>query len=168
MDFNACVYSLSVNAIAIQHLAAGIDVVQARWKPSPEDWSVLEVINHLADEEREDFRARIRHVLSGSDQPMPPIHPGRWVTERGYNQRDLDGSVADYLQERQQSLEWLRGLTDVSWETPVPERPNLGAGDLLVSWVAHDMLHQRQLVELKWTYGLTTYAPFSPDYAGDW
>jgi hypothetical protein len=168
MDFNACVQNLSVNAIAIQHLVAEMDAVQARWKPSPKDWSALEVINHLADEEREDFRARIQHVLSGSDKPAPPINPQGWVVERAYNQRDLDASVADYLQERQRSLEWLRGLTDVSWEMPVREVPNFRVGDLLVSWVAHDMLHQRQLVELKWAYGAEIFAPFSPDYAGEW
>lgn len=170
MDFNYCVRELSANAAAIQHLVAGIDAEQARWKPSPNDWSVLEVICHLADEEREDFRARIRHVLSGTDQPAPPIDPQAWVTQRAYNQRDLGDSVADYLQERQQSLEWLQGLTDVLWETPIPQAPVPGfrLGDLLVAWVAHDLLHQRQLVELKWAYGLTAFAPFNPGYAGEW
>ena len=170
MDFHYCLQQLSVNAAAIQHLVAGIDAAQARWKPSPQAWSALEVINHLADEEREDFRARIRHVLSGSDEPAPPINPQGWVVERAYNQRDLGESLADYLQERQRSLEWLRGLTDVFWDTPVRQSPVPGfrAGDFLVSWVAHDILHQRQLVELKWAYGLTMYAPYDPGYAGDW
>jgi hypothetical protein len=170
MDFDYCLNQLTVNATAVQHLAAGIDAVQARWKPAPESWSVLEVINHLADEEREDFRARIRHVLSGSDQPAPSINPQGWVVERAYNQRDLGASVADYLAERQRSLEWLRGLTGVSWDTPVSQspRPGFRLGDLLVAWVAHDILHQRQLVELKWAYGLTVYSPYNPAYAGDW
>jgi len=29
---------------------------QASWRPDSDSWSVLEVINHLYDEEREDFR----------------------------------------------------------------------------------------------------------------
>jgi len=170
MDINNCLRELSLNATAIQNLVVGMDAAQARWKPSPQDWSALEVINHLADEEREDFRARIQHVLSGSDQPASPINTQGWVVERAYNQRDLGESVADYLQERQRSLAWLSGLTDVSWDMPVPHspRPGFRLGDLLVSWVAHDMLHQRQLVELKWAYGLTTFAPFDPGYAGEW
>ena len=170
MDFNYCVDQLSVKALAIQYLVAGIDARQARWKPSPNDWSVLEVICHLADEEREDFRARIQHVLSGSDEPAPPIHPSAWVTERAYNERELVPSLEDYLQERQRSLEWLRGLSEVDWDTPVRHVPvpNFRAGDLLVAWVAHDILHQRQLVELKWAYGQTMYAPYNANYAGDW
>jgi len=39
---------------------------------------------------------------------------------------------------------------------------------LFVAWVAHDLLHLRQLVELKWAYGQTQYAPYSAGYAGDW
>lgn len=151
MDFSYCLNQLSANATAIQHLVAGMDAAQARWKPSAEAWSALEVIVHLADEEREDFRARIRHVLSGSDIPAPPVNPQAWVIERAYNERDLGESVADYLQERQHSMEWLRGLSGVSWDMPVRDSPRAGfrLGDLLVSWTAHDMLHQRQLVELK-------------------
>jgi hypothetical protein len=170
MNFDYWVDQLAVNAVAIQYLVAGIDAAQARWKPSPDDWSVLEVINHLADEEREDFRARIRHVLSGSDEPAPPINPMGWVTERAYNRRELAPSLEDYLQERQQSLQWLRGLRGADWDTPVKHVPvpNFHAGDLLVSWVAHDVLHQRQLVELKWAYGQTIYPPYNPGYAGDW
>ncbi len=170
MDLSYCLHELSVNALAIQQLVAGMDATQARWKPAPGAWSALEVVNHLADEEREDFRARIQHVLSGSDEPAPPINPQGWVVERAYNERDLGESVADYLQERQRSLDWLRGLGEVSWETPVPHspRPGFRLGDLLVSWVAHDILHQRQLVELKWAYGLKSYAPYNPDYAGAW
>jgi hypothetical protein len=170
MNFDYCLHELSVNAPAIQHLVADMDAAQARWKPSPNDWSVLEVINHLADEEREDFRARIRHVLSGDSGKPPPINPTGWVTERAYNQRDLNESLADYLQERQRSLEWLRGLTDVSWDTPVAfaQNPDFRVGNFLVSWVAHDVLHQRQLVELKRAYSLTAFAPYDPGYAGDW
>lgn len=170
MELNYSVHELSANAAAIQQLVASMDAVRARWKPTPKDWSALEVINHLADEEREDFRARIQYVLSRSDEPAPPIDPQGWVIQRAYNQRDLDESVADYLQERQRSLEWLRGLTNVSWEMPVPQAPSpdFRLGDLLVAWVAHDILHQRQLVELKWAYGLKAFAPFSPDYAGEW
>ncbi len=170
MDFSYCLNQLSVNAPAIEQLVAGMDAAQARWKPSPEQRSALEVIAHLADEEREDFRARIRHVLSRSDDPVPPINPQGWVVERAYNQRDLSESLADFLQERQRSLEWLRGLMDVSWDTPVKQAPVPGfrVGDLLVSWVAHDILHQRQLVELKWAYGLLNYPPYDPGYAGGW
>lgn len=170
MNLNYCLTQLTVNAPAVQQLVEGMDVEQACWKPAPDEWSVLEVINHLVDEEREDFRGRLEHILSGSTEPFVGYDPEVAVTERAYNQRDLAASLANYLYERQQSLEWLRGLTDVSWNATAqqPGWEGFRAGDMLVSWAAHDILHLRQLVELKWAYGLVKLAPYNPDYAGEW
>jgi hypothetical protein len=170
MNLSYCIGQLSANTAAIQHLVLTVSDEQARWKPSTSDWSALEVINHLADEEREDFRTRFRHILSGASGDPPPIRPQEWVIERGYNQRDLQASLDDFLSERQRSLEWLRQLTDPPLDNRYqsPQGWSISAGDMLVSWVAHDVLHLRQLVELKWAYQLQQFAPYSPQYAGDW
>jgi hypothetical protein len=42
------------------------------------------------------------------------------------------------------------------------------AGDMLAAWVAHDLLHMRQLVELHRTYTVTQLAPYDTRYAGEW
>jgi len=170
MNLNYCLNQLSVNAAAIQRLVEGVDSDQACWKPTPDDWSILEVINHLLDEEREDFRFRLRHLWSGADGPWPAIAPQKWVTVRDYNHRDLSESLANYLHERQRSLDWLAKISGTDWQTRYQHPPleGLSAGDLLVSWAAHDVLHLRQLVELKWAYGRMQFAPYSPDYAGEW
>ena len=47
-------------------LRAAVEVVSdadGRWKPTPKDWSILEIACHLLDEEREDFRVRLRSTL---------------------------------------------------------------------------------------------------------
>ena len=100
MDPRFCVRQFSNNVVAVQSMVKGIDDDQARWKPSPDDWSVVEVINHLVDEERDDFRARIQHLHSGATGPWPPIAPQQWAVERAYNQRDLGESIANYAHER--------------------------------------------------------------------
>ena len=46
----------------IQAVLAGVDAEQARWKPDADSWSILEVVCHLVDEEREDFRTRLDHI----------------------------------------------------------------------------------------------------------
>ena len=170
MNLSYCLTQLSSNAAAVQRLVETVRRDQACWRPGEDDWSILEVVNHLLDEEREDFRARLRHLLSGSVEPWPPIAPREWVTERDYNHRDLNESLAGYLHERQGSLDWLAQLSGVEWQARYRHPPleGLSAGDLLASWVAHDLLHLRQLVELKWAYGRVQAAPYAPDYAGDW
>ena len=52
MDVRQIVARMEENAQVILHLAAGVSQEQARWRPTPDDWSLLEVINHFYDEER--------------------------------------------------------------------------------------------------------------------
>ena len=49
MDFEACQMQLRQNGELIRELVVGISQELATIKPAPEDWSVLEVVNHLYD-----------------------------------------------------------------------------------------------------------------------
>jgi hypothetical protein len=160
---------LTHQAEAIARLAEGIDDTQARWRPSPNEWSILETVNHLYDEEIEDFRIRLQLVLRDPQEEFPPNDPVRNVTERAYNSRNLNESLENFLDERTVSLEWLRTLDEPQWEnTKATPWRNLRAGDILTSWVAHDLLHLRQLIEIHFAYQRQLAQPYSVDYAGDW
>ena len=158
------------NAEVIANLAKGVSLEQARWRPSPSDWSILEVINHFYDEEREDFRHRLDLLLFQPEVDWPPIDPNGWVTARHYNERDLAVSLANFLHERQESLAWLRGLLEPDWESGrmAPWGGQMRAGDMLAAWLAHDFLHIRQLNELHYAYWLETAVSYSVRYAGEW
>ncbi len=161
---------LENDAGAIASLFTGVDDAQARWKPSPADWSLLEVVAHLYDEEREDFRTRVDILLHRPDAAWPPIDPPGWVTERSYNERDPETALADFLRERAQSLTWLRSLEAPGWSSTgkTPWDATMTAGQMLLSWLAHDMLHLRQMAELHHRYIEAAAAPESVDYAGGW
>lgn len=161
---------LSASAEAIAALARNVSEAQARWKPAPEEWSVLEVICHLHDEEREDFRTRVRLTLESPEADWPPINPVGWVTERGYNQRDPAASLEAFLRERRESLRWLASLQNPNWDS-THSHPSFGsmtAGEVLAAWVAHDHLHIRQLNQLHWQYLSQDVPPISLNYAGGW
>lgn len=170
MDIEQITMSLQANAQRIAALVAGVGEAQARWKPDAASWSILEVVNHLLDEEREDFRVRIDYTLHYPGEAWPPIDPGGWVTVRRYNERDLAESLATFLEERSKSLAWLRGLPAPDWDaaTLAPWGEPFPAGNLLAAWVAHDLLHLRQLVELQYAWTAAGLAPRSVQYAGDW
>ena len=110
MDLQSIVSEMEGNAQAIRALVVGCSDHQARWRPDAASWSGLEVINHLLDEEREDFRSHLDQALHRRDQTWSPIDPGRWVLERGYDQRDPEESLSGFLSAREDSLVWLRGL----------------------------------------------------------
>ena len=169
MDIQNIVSQMRSNAQAIGALVERCLEEQARWKPDAASWSVLEVVNHLLDEEREDFRARIDVVLHRSGEAWAPIDPQGWVIARDYNQREMEPSAQGFLTARLDSLEWLLGLGEEDW-TREHQAPfgAIRAGDLLAAWVAHDVLHMRQLVELKYAYLVRAMGPYSLKYAGDW
>ena len=170
MELFAIIPQMRANAQRIRALVEGVSAVQAHWKPDPETWSVLEVVNHLYDEEREDFRVRLELILHAPGADWPPIDPPGWVTARGYNQRDLAESLRGYLAEREESLARLAKLGGADWtkSEPTPWGGSITAGDMLAAFAAHDLLHMRQLVELHWAWELKLSAPYHPAYAGDW
>lgn len=170
MRLDAIVERLRTNAGAISALVAGVDEVQARWKPEPTHWSILEVVNHLADEEVEDFRMRLDFTLNRTGEPWPPIDPRGWAEERRYNDRSLAKSLDRFVTRRAESIGFLRELEAPDWSLAY-EHPRAGritAGDLLTSWVAHDHIHLRQLNRLHRQYLVSSLSPYSPDYAGSW
>jgi len=160
---------LSQTAGVIAGLTKGVSSEQARWKPAADRWSIVEVVNHLCDEERDDFRARVDGILHRPGQPLPPIDPPRWAVERKYNERDLAESLSRFQAERQKSLEWLRTLQGPNWDQSYSlPHGSIRAGDILASWAAHDLLHIRQLAKLHWEYLNQVSAPFRTEYAGSW
>ena len=169
MDLAFLTTQLANHANTIQSLTLGLSDEQARWKPDPQSWSILEVINHLYDEECSDFRVRLDIILHDPAQPWPPINPAGWVTERLYNQRDLVQSMANFLDERHKSLAWLSGLDAPDWQASVTSPfGTMRAGDMFSAWVAHDLLHLRQLAELHWAWTLKSAQPYQVNYAGEW
>lgn len=169
MNLQSIVSQMDHNARAIQTLVRGCSDQQARWKPDRASWSILEVINHLLDEEREDFQARLELLLYHRDEAWSPIDPQGWIVARGYNQRELEPSLASFLAARAESLAWLRELEAAEWEAEYPAPfGRVRAGDILAAWAAHDVLHMRQLVELKWQYLVEAVKPYGVQYAGDW
>ena len=169
MNLDYFIERFSNNRAVFTGLLRDVSLEQARWKPLPDKWSMLEVVNHLYDEEREDFRQRLQLTLANPGQAWPAINPRGWVAERRYNERELGTSLQQFLAERENSLAWLRQLSNPRWENS-NDGPNgrLSAGDLLASWLAHDFLHIRQLARLHWQHIGASSQPYQTTYGGPW
>jgi hypothetical protein len=103
-------------------------------------------------------------------EPWPPNDPEAWCVQRSYNTRELRESVHRFSKERQQSIAWLGRLDEIDWNA-AHEHDRFGkisAGDLILSWLAHDFLHIRQLTRLHFQYALHLADRFSSAYAGEW
>ncbi|MEX0788421.1 MAG: DinB family protein [Anaerolineales bacterium] len=169
MDSALLLRTMESDGMRIAALADSVSPEQARWKPKPDSWSILEVVNHDVDEEREDFRTRLDILLHRPADPWPKIDPKAWVTEKKYNERELPESLTRFADERRASLTWLRGLTAPKWEAEVHSQfGSMRAGDMFCAWVTHDQLHMRQLVELHRAYTEKLAEPYHLEYAGEW
>lgn len=170
MDHGLIVDQLAANAERIRALTGRISESQAHWQPGSGSWSILEVISHLLDEETDDFRARLDLILLHPGDSWFRIDPGAWVIERRYNERNLGDTLAEFLNARAESLLWLQALNTPNWSTPYAAPfGRITAGDLLSSWLAHDILHLRQIVELEWAFATEVLTPpYRVVYAGEW
>ena len=170
IDLNQIILRMSANTRVVAALLDDVTAEQAHWKPDDASWSLLEVICHLGDEEREDFRTRVDVTLHQPDTPWPPIDPTGWVTSRKYAERDLAASLQAWLAERDTSLAWLCSLANPDWHTsrPRPRGGTISAGDVMAAWLAHDFLHIRQMNELHYAWHKLQSQSFGVDYAGDW
>lgn len=169
MQFETLYQELQNSTEMIRALLSGITQEEARIKPNPQSWSILEVVCHLYDEEREDFREHLDWILHRQQEEWHQIDPQGWVIERKYNEQAFGEMQKKFFAERTRSLEWLQGLSGTNWETShTSQFGTMRAGDMLASWVAHDNLHIRQLVELRRSKIENLIKPYSIEYAGDW
>ena len=91
-------------------LLAGLDVEGARVRPAPGEWSPVEIICHLRDEEVEDFGARLQVIVSGAGD-FTRIDPERWAEERRYREASLRTELDALRLRRHATLDLLASLS---------------------------------------------------------
>jgi hypothetical protein len=170
MDIAPVIRSLANFPSVLRPIVADLTDAEARWKPANGAWSVLEIVTHLADEEVEDFRTRLRLTLEDPTAAWPGIDPEACAVERRYNDGDLNEAVDRFVRERETSIAWLKALGDPRWDQahPHPRIGSIAAGSLLASWGAHDMLHLRQIAKRRFELVQQAMTPYATGYAGQW
>jgi hypothetical protein len=157
------IHQMANQAEGIRVLAQTFAEAQTLWKPAPESWSLHEVLQHLYNEERMDFRWHLQTMFGGSPPPQGFIRV-----------ESSSAGLEGFLAERRASLAYLTSLQAPDWEVRKELRfgPNetmtLSTGEMLVAWLEHDILHLRQIVELMHGCNALEAAPYSVKYAGGW
>ena len=170
MDVISLCNTLTQQGEALLRLSSDISDEAARIPLIPGEWSILDVYCHLYDEEREDFRIRVVQTLLNPELPLPSIDPQGWVSARQYHQRSLHQVCQQFAHERVQSVAQLRALPVVDWQRRLnhPRLDQLSAAQVAWAWVAHDLLHIRQITELRYRYFAQYTDAYGYGYAGEW
>ena len=167
MDF--VIEQLSQNKVLFHNILKDCDEKMFLWKQSPEKWCLLEIVCHLYDEERDDFRFRTQWVLEKPNETPPPFDPINWVTEHRYIEQDYAEILDKFMDERQHSIDWLKTLENPKWDNAY-EHTKMGtitAEYFFNNWLAHDYLHLRQILKLKFDYLKQRFGG-NLNYAGAW
>jgi hypothetical protein len=151
----------------LEGLLGDLDADGARTRPAPGEWSPVEILCHLRDEETEDFAARLRVILDGGGD-FVRIDPERWAEERRYREASLDEALEAFRARRQTSLELLRGADPeaLGASRPLGRSGRLSGLDLVAAWVAHDRIHVAQLASTLARVWTLRWAPLRVEYAG--
>lgn len=78
-------------------------------RPAPREWSVKEVIGHVADAERV-FAYRCIALARGEQNPLPPFDQDDWVALGHFNLRSLASLLDEFDLQRRANLLALRSL----------------------------------------------------------
>jgi hypothetical protein len=151
----------------LEGLLADLDEPLWRARPAPTEWSPVEIVCHVRDEEVEDFGARVRAILDGADV-FERIDPARWAVERRYHEAEPGAALAALRERRAASLAFLGAIESARLAHAI-EQPRLGrmSGlDLVAAWVTHDRLHLAQLAATLARTGADRWAPLRVEYAG--
>lgn len=131
----------------------GLSNVQLRWKAAADQWSVTEVLTHLADHHLV-VSFRIREILSGSSTQLPVFAQDPWVAGQYGN----EGRAEDALQLFGALLHYnhliYARLRPEDWQkTGVNFRgEKLNLVQIIDAFISHVELHLAQIRSIKEEY----------------
>jgi len=129
---------------------AGLSDEQLKWKAAAQEWSVTEVLTHLADHHIV-VSFRIREILAGSSVRLPAFAQDAWVEGQVGN----EGSAAEALQlfgallhynhliyTRLRPADWAKSGVNFRGET-------LNLVQVIDAFIKHVELHLAQIQSIK-------------------
>ena len=143
---HAILANLAGTAAAIDTLSR--QMPSSAWikKPSPDEWSLVEIMCHLRDVEAEVNLPRIKKVIQESNPFIPGKDTDPWAPERQYILQDCMEALSSYLSARIELLSVLESLAPEDWQRPA-RHAILGPTHIqeLAGIIAsHDRLHIQQ------------------------
>ena len=125
---------------------AGHDHVALRRAEAPGKWSVVEVVQHLADTELV-YGYRTRVVLSEDRPPLPGFDQDRWARLFRYAEVRPEEALAQLQALRPANLRVWRNLSaeQLARTGRHSERGDESVAQMLRLGAAHDLVHRRQI-----------------------
>jgi hypothetical protein len=136
----------AATAKKLERLVKGVSTAKLRKRPSPDKWSVSEILAHLADAEIVgSFRMRL--ILGAPGTPIAAFDQDSWVTSGHYEKRDPRKSLEQFRMLRETNLALLKSLTPEQWKHygMHSERGQETIERIVLMFAGHDLNHLLQV-----------------------
>ncbi|MGB7624887.1 MAG: DinB family protein [Terriglobia bacterium] len=149
-EFDRFFSTLDETSGRVRQITHGLDSKALTWKPSPEDFSILENVCHLRDIEAEGYNVRIEKLLTEEHPHLPDLDGSRLRRERNYNAQDLGAAVRGFQAARARSLKLLKGIKPAALEREgdLETVGRITLEELLLKMVEHDRGHIDEMTQL--------------------
>jgi hypothetical protein len=147
-------YADGKEAIAVQastasklgRLIDGVPTEKLKTRPAPQQWSVSEILAHLADGEIVGGW-RMRLILGSPGTPLAAYDQDNWVTSGHYDKRDPRKSLEQFRILREANLSLLESLEPEQWQHfgMHSERGKETIEHIARMFAGHDINHLQQV-----------------------
>ena len=129
---------------------AGLDAAALRRPEKPGKWSVLEVVQHLADSDLV-WAYRVRRILADDRPPIRGYDQDLWAERLRYAEARLEDALDQFAAVRRANLRLLRSLGPEQWSRAGihSERGEESVAHLTRLYAAHDLVHLRQIARIR-------------------
>ena len=150
-DLRAGIAVLERTPVTLREMLAGLPSQWTDGDEGPETWSPYVVVGHLVHGERTDWIPRARLILGqGANRRFEPFD--RFAQFRESKGKSLEKLLDEFADLRRRNLATLRDWRLTAQQLDLEgEHPELGAvtlGQLLATWVAHDLGHVAQIARV--------------------
>lgn len=146
-DLDDALAVLERTPASLSALLAGLPETWVKATEGEGTWSPYDVVGHLIHGERTDWIPRARHILAGEGRAFEPFDRTAQFTEsRDKSLGELLETFAELRRENVAALARMR-LTeeDFARKGLHPELGEVTLGQLLATWVVHDLDHLAQV-----------------------
>lgn len=134
---------------ALEAAVAGLSDDQVRRPEAPGKWSILEVVQHLADSELV-WAYRLRLVVAEDQPPLTGYDQDRWAVRLRYREADAAEALRQIGLLRAANLRLLRSLSPEDFQRAGvhTERGEETVEHMIALYAGHDLVHLRQIARI--------------------
>ena len=115
LDRPAHLKTLAETPARLKAALKGVPKKLLLWTPGPGKWSILEIVAHMRDMERDAYLTRYRRILTEENPSLPDLDGDVIALRDDYRGMKLPELLKDWTKHRKENLKLLKGVRSSQW-----------------------------------------------------